>query len=213
MAEQPLPVADCATRAIAFQVTLWRITRKRVRDSVVRRRKGVLAVKISIGDIKRYLLDIGINQFAASNLFPRFLRWRVLRWFGISAEPCIVSSRVHFGGTRVRIGYSAYIGPRCFFDALDQITLGDRCRLAMDVLVITSSHALGPATQRAGASRHAPVVIGSGAWIGARVTILPGVSIGEGAVIAAGSVVTTDCPPNGLYAGVPATRKRDLANS
>ncbi|WP_372495087.1 acyltransferase [Nocardioides pinisoli] len=50
----------------------------------------------------------------------------------------------------------------------------------------------------------------NGAWIGAAVTVLPGVTIGPGCVVAAGSVVTADCQANGLYAGVPARRIRDL---
>jgi len=53
-------------------------------------------------------------------------------------------------------------------------------------------------------------VIGDGAWIGARVIILPGVTVGAGAVIAAGSVVTSDCAPDSLYAGVPAQLKGPL---
>lgn len=49
-----------------------------------------------------------------------------------------------------------------------------------------------------------------GCWLGGNVTVLPGVTIGRGCVIAAGAVVTKSCDPNGLYAGVPARRIRDL---
>ncbi|WP_447643573.1 acyltransferase [Nocardioides zeae] len=52
--------------------------------------------------------------------------------------------------------------------------------------------------------------IGNGAWIGARALILPGVSVSEGCVIAAGAVVNRNTEPHGLYAGVPARRIRDL---
>jgi maltose O-acetyltransferase len=52
------------------------------------------------------------------------------------------------------------------------------------------------------------VRIGDRCWIGARATILPGVSIGDGTVVAAGAVVTKDCEPDALYAGVPARRLR-----
>jgi maltose O-acetyltransferase len=55
-----------------------------------------------------------------------------------------------------------------------------------------------------------PVSIEDGAWIAARVTILPGVTIGRGTVVAAGAVVTRDVPPNTLAAGVPARVKREL---
>jgi maltose O-acetyltransferase len=99
----------------------------------------------------------------------------------------------------------------CFFDALDQITIGDLCSVGMQVLFCTSTHELDPTSRRrAGASRHAPVVVGDGVWIGGRSMILPGVTIANGCVIAAGSVVTADTEPDGLYAGNPARRVKDL---
>jgi maltose O-acetyltransferase len=55
-----------------------------------------------------------------------------------------------------------------------------------------------------------PVTIEDGCWIGANATVLPGVRIAGGTVIAAGAVVTRDCEPNSLYAGVPATRIKAL---
>ena len=57
---------------------------------------------------------------------------------------------------------------------------------------------------RGGAAAAEPVNIGAGSWLGANVTVLPGVNIGNGAVVAAGSVVIRDCVSHGLYAGVPA---------
>ncbi len=64
--------------------------------------------------------------------------------------------------------------------------------------------------RRAGRSIAAPVVIEPGSWIGARATILGGVTIGEGAVVAAGAVVTRSVPPDTLVGGVPATVIREL---
>lgn len=55
-----------------------------------------------------------------------------------------------------------------------------------------------------------PTLIKDGCWVGANVTIIPGVTIGEGCIIAAGAVVTKNCEPDGLYAGVPAKRIKDL---
>ena len=81
----------------------------------------------------------------------------------------------------------------------------------MRVLMNTSSHEIGDSTRRAGRFRTAPISIGDGVWIGANVVIDPGVSIGSGVVVASGAVVTSDCLPDGLYAGVPAVRKKDLA--
>lgn len=61
-----------------------------------------------------------------------------------------------------------------------------------------------------GVSKTAPIRIEDGCWIGANVTILPGVTIKAGTVIAAGAVVIHDCDENALYGGVPAKKIRDL---
>ena len=73
---------------------------------------------------------------------------------------------------------------------------------------MTNTHKLGTAEQRATDLIAHPIAIGDGAWLGARCTVLPGVTVGAGAVVAAGSVVTKDVPPNALAAGVPAVVKR-----
>jgi acetyltransferase-like isoleucine patch superfamily enzyme len=77
-------------------------------------------------------------------------------------------------------------------------------------LVLTSTHAIGPHHARLGDWRYLPVTIGAGCWIAARSVIMPGVTIGDGCIVAAGAVVLEDCEPDGLYAGVPARRIRDL---
>jgi maltose O-acetyltransferase len=71
-------------------------------------------------------------------------------------------------------------------------------------MILTTSHKLGPSAHRAGKHDLLPVEIGDGAWIGARATILPGVTIGRGAVVSAGSVVNKNVPPNSIVAGTPA---------
>ncbi|WP_081357668.1 acyltransferase [Neomoorella thermoacetica] len=81
----------------------------------------------------------------------------------------------------------------------------------MEVMICTSTHVIGEKNKRAGESKNLPVIIGDGCWIGTRAVILPGVKIGEGCIIAAGAVVTKDCESNGLYAGVPAKRIKNLS--
>ena len=82
--------------------------------------------------------------------------------------------------------------------------------LGHGVLILTSSHEFGDQWRRGGEHITAPVTIERGAWIGARGVLLPGVTIGHGAVVGAGAVVTTDVPPNTLVAGVPARTVRSL---
>jgi maltose O-acetyltransferase len=103
-----------------------------------------------------------------------------------------------------------FINEGCSFDNLERVTIGDRVHVGPEVLFGTSSHEMGCSKARAGDVFLAPLVVGSGCWIGARAVILPGVTIGEGCVVGAGAVVTKDCLPHGLYAGVPARRVRDL---
>jgi acetyltransferase-like isoleucine patch superfamily enzyme len=68
-------------------------------------------------------------------------------------------------------------------------------------MFLTRGHAPGPAAQRAGAVVRSPIVIENGAWLGARCTILPGVTVGAGSVIAASVIVAQDVPPNTLITG------------
>jgi acetyltransferase-like isoleucine patch superfamily enzyme len=87
-------------------------------------------------------------------------------------------------------------------------TIGPECAIAWGVRILdTDFHKLlknGSANPRA-PSPHAPVHIGRKCWIGANALVLKGVSIGEGSVVAAGAVVTSEVPPHSLVAGVPAT--------
>jgi acetyltransferase-like isoleucine patch superfamily enzyme len=90
------------------------------------------------------------------------------------------------------------------------IRIGNGVNLGHDVWLLTIDHEVGPSEYRCGLSLAAPITIGDGAWIGSRVTILPGISIGEGAIVGTGAVVTQDVPANTLVAGIPARFVRDL---
>lgn len=157
--------------------------------------------------------DTWLNTVIASPLLPKPLRWRILRLLGMRVERSNISPRVWFGSTRVAIGEGTFINYECFFNTSAPVEIGRRCDVAMGVMFVTSSHELGPENRRAGQPTADAIVVGDGTWIGARSTILPGVTIGPGAVIAAGSVVVSDCEPNTLYAGVPARAVRKLVEA
>ncbi|MEO7912516.1 MAG: DapH/DapD/GlmU-related protein [Roseiflexaceae bacterium] len=106
--------------------------------------------------------------------------------------------------TKLKIGQRCWFNVGCFFDLDAEIIVGDQVAFGHQVVVLTGSHEVGPPTQRAAALYTKPVTIGDGAWLGARCTILPGVTIGSGSIVAAGAVVNRDVPPNVLVAGVPA---------
>ena len=82
------------------------------------------------------------------------------------------------------------------------ITIEDDVLIGPKVNLITENHPLGPVNRRALIAK--PIVIKRNAWIGAAATILPGVTVGENSVVAAGAVVTTDVPANTIVGGVPA---------
>ena len=145
------------------------------------------------------------------------LRTKLLRLAGIdigSGTTVGGMLSVHRGSrpvAKVRIGRNCWINDSCTFDASAAITIGDNVALAQSVMILTNSHELGPSEGRAGPVTGLPVSIGNGAWIGARATILPGITIGPGAVVAAGSVVNRDVEADTLVAGVPARLIKSLA--
>ena len=108
------------------------------------------------------------------------------------------------------IGDDCFVNIRAIFDLGNSITLENNVYLAHQVTLITSSHEVGCEWHRAAEITSAPIHIGEGAWLGANVTVLPGVTIGRGSIIAAGSVVTKDVASNILAAGIPAKKLKDL---
>jgi maltose O-acetyltransferase len=105
---------------------------------------------------------------------------------------------------RLTIGELTFINVGCTFELNDQISIGRSVAIGHEVMLLTSTHRMGRRNLRAGSRTTAPIVIEDGAWIGSRSLILPGVTIGAGAVVAAGSVVSRDVAPNSLVAGAPA---------
>lgn len=111
-------------------------------------------------------------------------------------------------GRNLRIGERVFINSGCAVQDQGGVSIGDGALLGHNVVIATLNHAMDPA--RRADLDPAPVHIGADAWIGANVTILPGVSIGDGAVVAAASVVTRDVPPRTLAMGSPARVVREI---
>lgn len=117
-----------------------------------------------------------------------------------------------FGYGRLSIGEATWVGPYGLFFTHPEapITIGARCDIAPEVCFITGTHEPGDSSRRAGLGVARPILVGDGCWLGARVTVLAGVSIGDGAIVAAGAVVAGDVEPNTLVGGVPARLIRRL---
>lgn len=169
------------------------------------------AVQWLAEDLRRLPWRWLVNGLAASALTPRVLRYGIYRLCGMAVDSASILPGQLFMSRAIRIGKGAFINQRCFFENLEApIEIGANTSLAVEVMLNTGVHPIASAECRCGPVKGAPIKIGSGCWLGARVSVLPGVTIGDGCVIAAGAVVTKDCEPNGLYAGVPARRIRNL---
>jgi len=115
------------------------------------------------------------------------------------------------GFAKMTIGKNCVIDVGCHFELGEAITIGDRVTLGNEVMVITTSHELGPREHRAGPLMRAAVRIEDGAWLGPRSVVLPGVTIGAGAIVDPGSVVNKTIPPNTRVRGTPARVVEELA--
>lgn len=107
-------------------------------------------------------------------------------------------------GDRITVGENVFINYNCTILDIAQVTIGDNTMIGPNVGIYTAAHPLSPGQRLAGACWASPVVIGKNVWIGGSVIILPGVTVGDNAVIGAGSVVTKDVPPNMVAVGSPA---------
>jgi len=112
-------------------------------------------------------------------------------------------------GRNVTVGQTVFIGYECAFTGHAPIAIADRVMIAHRVNLITSGHPVEPGRRRDHLTA-APITIDDNVWIGAAATILPGVHVGAGAVVAAGAVVSRDVPAATLVAGVPAKVIRHL---
>jgi maltose O-acetyltransferase len=111
---------------------------------------------------------------------------------------------------RLQIGEETFIDADCVLDLCENLSIGSRVTLEPGVLILTSTHELDFPKHRAGKLIVNPVSIGDGAWLRARCVILPGVKIGAGAVVDAGSVVNKDVEPNIRVGGIPAVKLEAL---
>ena len=105
-------------------------------------------------------------------------------------------------GRFIRIGKHVFINHACSFLDMGGIIIEDHVLLGPKVNLITENHPTDPVNRRDLICK--PIIIRRNAWIGAGATILPGVTVGENAVVAAGAVVSKDVPANTIVGGVPA---------
>lgn len=113
-------------------------------------------------------------------------------------------------GKNITFGKDVFVNSGCHFQDQGGITIGDGSLIGHNVVLATINHDLNPRNNRK--NHYAPITIGNHVWIGSNATILPGVIIGDWAVVAAGAVVTKDVPAYTVVGGVPAKVLKAIEN-
>ncbi|TQN72131.1 putative acetyltransferase [Colletotrichum shisoi] len=107
-------------------------------------------------------------------------------------------------GCNITVGDRFYANFNCVILDCAHVTIGDRVMFATGVSLITATHETGLQSRRDNIEYAEPITIGDDCWIGANVTVLPGVKIGKGCTIGAGALVNRDIPDYSVAVGVPA---------
>ena len=152
------------------------------------------------------------NEVILTTIVKRYALARARQRQGIArlahlGRPSFVSQTAQFTfQPRISIGKYCRIGPRCHLDGEGELTIKDGTILAPEVALLTGSHnykqsKLLPYDEN---DKLEPIIIGAGVWIGFRAMILSGVTIGDGAIVAAGSVVVKSVAAGEIVAGNPA---------
>lgn len=113
-------------------------------------------------------------------------------------------------GAYTHFGRGTFVNHGCYFMDGGTIHIGENVFVGPFCGFYTAFHPINYVDRNKGLERALPIVIGDNCWFGANVSVMQGVTIGAGCIIAAGSVVTKDIPENCLVAGVPATIKKRI---
>jgi maltose O-acetyltransferase len=162
-----------------------------------------------------YNLAAGLLPLRASGE----LRAQLLRLAGFSVGRGVrINGPLKISGPRglfdrLLIGEETSIDADCMLDLSERLSIGSGVTIEPGVFILTSTHELDFPKHRAGAIILNPVTIGDGAWLRARTLVLPGVKIGAGSVVDAGSVVNKDVEPNTRVGGIPAVKLETLGGA
>jgi len=129
---------------------------------------------------------------------------------GIPASATVVAPFLCDHGSGITLGENVFINANCTFTDGGRITIGDNTRIGPNCSFYTPVHPIDHLERREPKEIELPITIGSDCWFGGNVTVRPGVTIGDRAIIACGSVVVHDVPSDVMVAGNPAVIKKHL---
>lgn len=161
------------------------------------RRTGAATVKYTTNYIIAYIPSHTIRN----TWYRGVLGWDIGRGASILMGPYIQMTGIRTSGRRVSIGNGTVINQKCLIYTSGGLVIGDNVSISAEVALITGTHDINDPEFP---SDYRPIVIDDYAWIGTRAMILQGVTIGQGAVVMAGAVVTKDVEPFAVVGGVPA---------
>lgn len=141
-----------------------------------------------------------------SRVLPRAERDALLReGLGEVGEGAVIRPPFHCDyGYNIRLGRDVFLNYGCVILDVVAVAIGEATQIGPNVQILTADHPRDPAERAAGLEWGRPVTIGRNVWIGGGGILLPGVSVGDDAIIGAGSVVTRDVPAGATVTGNPA---------
>lgn len=171
--------------------------------------------------LKTHNLDVDYNQTHEDETEKRAAILREI--IGEFGENGRIQGPIAFHyGKHTKIGKNFFANFNFTVQDDAQVTIGDNCNFGPNVTIVTPIHPMVPSERNAIRTASGevkrlcyakPVHIGNDCWFGASVTVCPGVTVGDGCVIGAGSVVTRDIPPNSFAAGVPCRVIREITEA
>jgi acetyltransferase-like isoleucine patch superfamily enzyme len=152
------------------------------------------------------------NWLPDNVIFIRFRGWLASPFFKKCGNKIGIGRDITFyNPSRISLGNGVYIAKGCWFLGFEDITIEDNAIFGPYVVIVTANHSYANGSYKSGTPIDLlPVRIGSGSWIAAHCTILPGSIIEQGSLIAANSVFSGKTEPGAIFGGVPARQLKKL---
>lgn len=171
--------------------------------------------KMLAGELYRVDAELAAEQLRAERLLKAYnatisadLEQRAAllsALLGAIGEGSVIRPPFHCDyGANIRIGKGCFVNFGCVFLDVSRIDVGEACQIGPEVQILTADHPRDAPQRREGYESGKPIAMGANVWIGGGAILLPGIRIGDDAIIGAGSVVTRDVPAGATVSGNPA---------